>query len=229
MEDLFYLEHCFSTNDELTSLLLYPESNYISAYTFNQTKGRGQYGNSWDSDEGKNLAYSLAVNCAAVKVSDFLFNYYTAACVRDFLANLTDKNVKIKWPNDLLLEGKKFAGILIQARPQKNYMVVGIGLNVSGDVRSFPVELRDTATTLALPLEKKECLLTQFLAELIDWLNVPEGAILSYLRQHDYLLGKDVITPDGKGKACGISERGLLIVERGGVRSQHQAGEVQLA
>lgn len=132
MEDLFYLEHCSSTNDELASLLLYPESNYISAYTFNQTKGRGQYGNSWDSDAGKNLAYSLAVNCAAVKVSDFLFNYYTAVCVRDFLANLTDKNVKIKWPNDIIIQNKKVCGILLEKRKFNNqsYFVIGTGINI---------------------------------------------------------------------------------------------------
>ncbi|WP_312074820.1 biotin--[acetyl-CoA-carboxylase] ligase [Chryseobacterium sp.] len=132
MDDLFYLEHCSSTNDELSSVLLYPESDFVAVYTFNQTKGRGQYGNSWNSAAGKNLAYSLAVKCTSVKVSDFLFNYYTAVLVHDFLANLTDKKVKIKWPNDIILHNKKVCGILLEKKKFNNqlYFVIGIGVNV---------------------------------------------------------------------------------------------------
>ena len=132
MDDLFYLGHCSSTNDELASFLLYPESNFVAVYTFNQTKGRGQYGNTWNSAAGKNLAYSSAVKCLPVKVSDFLFNYYTAVLVHDFLANLTDKLVKIKWPNDIIIQNKKVCGILIEKKKFNNqlYFVIGVGINV---------------------------------------------------------------------------------------------------
>lgn len=132
MDDLFYLGHCSSTNDELASFLLYPKSDYVAVYTFNQTKGRGQYGNTWNSAAGKNLAYSLAVKCASIKVSNFLFNYYTAVLVRDFLANLTDKSVKIKWPNDIIIQNKKVCGILIEKKKFNNqfYFVIGVGINV---------------------------------------------------------------------------------------------------
>lgn len=132
MEGLIYLDHCSSTNDEAASFLLYPDSNFFALHTFNQTKGRGQYGNSWESVAGKNLAYSLAVKCAPVKVSDFLFNYCTAVLVRDFLANLTSNQVKIKWPNDIILNRKKVCGILLEKKKINGteYYIVGIGINI---------------------------------------------------------------------------------------------------
>lgn len=132
MDGLFYLKQCSSTNDELASFLLYPESNFIAVHTFDQTGGRGQYGNSWNVTANKNLAYSLAIQCSSVKVSDFLFNYYTAVLVRDFLAKLTDAEVKIKWPNDIIIQNKKVCGILIEKKKfnQQQYFVLGIGINV---------------------------------------------------------------------------------------------------
>ncbi|MEG0760311.1 MAG: biotin--[acetyl-CoA-carboxylase] ligase [Chryseobacterium sp.] len=132
MEDLFYLDHCSSTNDEVVSFLLYPNSNFIAAHTFNQTKGRGQYGNLWKSVPDKNLAYSLAIKCESVKVSHFLFNYYTAVLVKKFIANLTDKSVKIKWPNDIIVQNKKVCGILLKKKKIKGnqYFIIGIGINI---------------------------------------------------------------------------------------------------
>lgn len=132
MDDLIYLDHCSSTNDEVASFLLYPDSNFIAVHTFNQTKGRGQYGNLWESVAGKNLAYSLAVDCESVKVSHFLFNYYTAVLVREFIAKLTDQAVKIKWPNDIILHNKKVSGILLEKKKinKNQYFIIGIGINV---------------------------------------------------------------------------------------------------
>ncbi|WP_333596621.1 biotin--[acetyl-CoA-carboxylase] ligase [Chryseobacterium flavum] len=132
MSQLFYLKECSSTNDEISKFLLYENSDFIGLHTFNQTKGRGQYGNIWTQTAGKNLAYTLAVNTQNILCSDFIFNYYTAIIVRDFLAKLADHDVKIKWPNDIILKGKKIVGILIEKRKinQNNYFIIGAGINV---------------------------------------------------------------------------------------------------
>ncbi|WP_312991560.1 biotin--[acetyl-CoA-carboxylase] ligase [Chryseobacterium flavum] len=132
MSQLFYLKECSSTNDEISKFLLYENSDFIGLHTFNQTKGRGQYGNIWTQTAGKNLAYTLAVNTQNILCSDFIFNYYTAIIVRDFLAKLADLDVKIKWPNDIILKGKKIVGILIEKRKinQNNYFIIGAGINV---------------------------------------------------------------------------------------------------
>lgn len=132
MSQLFYLKECSSTNDEISKFLLYKNSDFTALHTFNQTKGRGQYGNIWSSSAEKNLAYTLAVNVKNTKLSDFMFNYYTANVIRDFLANLTENTVKIKWPNDIILKNKKIVGILIEKKKinQNNYFIIGAGFNI---------------------------------------------------------------------------------------------------
>ncbi|ASK31475.1 biotin--[acetyl-CoA-carboxylase] ligase [Chryseobacterium sp. T16E-39] len=132
MPQLFYLKECSSTNDEISKFLLYENSDFIAVHTFNQTKGRGQYGNTWASTAEKNLAYTLAVNTDHFTISDFMFNYYTAIIIRDFLANMTECDVKIKWPNDIILKNKKIVGILIEKKKinQKNYFIIGAGTNI---------------------------------------------------------------------------------------------------
>ncbi|MEG1026879.1 MAG: biotin--[acetyl-CoA-carboxylase] ligase, partial [Flavobacterium sp.] len=102
MSELFYRNACSSTNDEITEVLLYPQSNFVGLYTFNQIKGRGQYGNSWASAAEQNLAYTLAIKTSCINHSHFMFNYYTAIAIQNYLANLTEKIVKIKWPNDII-------------------------------------------------------------------------------------------------------------------------------
>jgi len=130
MSQLFHLENCFSTNDEIITLL--NEDEPTAVFTFNQTKGRGQYGNIWKVIPNQNLAYSLAFKTSKINVSDTFLNYYTAIIVQDFLANLTNADVKIKWPNDIILNSKKVCGILIEKKKINNeeYYILGIGINL---------------------------------------------------------------------------------------------------
>lgn len=130
MNSLIYFNNCASTQDELIDFLNqhYLSEDFLAIYTFNQTKGRGQYGNSWENLPEENLAYSFALKTKNINVSDTCFNFYTAILVRDFIANLTKTEVKIKWPNDLILKNKKICGMLFEK--SKNYFVVGIGINI---------------------------------------------------------------------------------------------------
>lgn len=132
MSELFFLKECSSTNDEISQVLLYPHLNFVGLYTFNQTKGRGQYGNSWISNADQNLAYTIAIKTKNTLLSDFLFNYYTATAIREFLAIVTDLQVQIKWPNDLILNRKKIAGILLEKKRfnGENYFIIGCGINI---------------------------------------------------------------------------------------------------
>lgn len=130
MNSLIYFNNCASTQDELIDFLNqhYLSEDFLAVYTFNQTKGRGQYGNSWENLPEENLAYSFALKTKNINISDTCFNFYTAILVRDFIANLTKTEVKIKWPNDLILKNKKICGMLFEKN--KNYFVVGIGINI---------------------------------------------------------------------------------------------------
>ncbi|KQT22070.1 biotin--protein ligase [Chryseobacterium sp. Leaf404] len=219
MDDLFYLKQCSSTNDELAPFILYPESNFIAVHTFDQTAGRGQYGNSWKVVANKNLAYSLAVKVTSVKVSDFLFNYYTAVTVRGFIAKLTDKEVKIKWPNDIIVDYKKVCGILIEKRKfnQQQYFVLGIGINVLQE--SFN-EISNAGsllsqTSLFFELEEFAGEFHKFMVS--DLKNMPsEGEILDVFNRN--LFRKDQISVFERN---GTRQNGII-------RSASQSGEIHI-
>lgn len=131
MGPLIYRNQTPSTSDSVLECLD-GHAEGAALYTFHQTRGRGQYGNVWETDPGQNLAFSLALPENQVKISGSLFNFHTALLVRDFLANLTENNVLVKWPNDLIIHRKKVCGILLEKVPYKGnpYYIVGIGLNV---------------------------------------------------------------------------------------------------
>lgn len=120
-----------STNDDVLKHLNTLNSG-LGLYTFNQTNGRGQYGNQWQIAKNQNLAYTLALREDVFPIKDVLINFCTASTVRSFLANLTQNEVFVKWPNDLILHRKKVGGILIEKKKwnSDSYWIIGIGINV---------------------------------------------------------------------------------------------------
>lgn len=195
MNQLFYLKECSSTNDEISRFLLYESSDFISVYTFNQTKGRGQYGNKWSSTAEKNLAFTLAVKTEHFTVSDFIFNYYTAIIIRDFIANLTENIVKIKWPNDIILKNKKIAGILIEKKKinQNYYFIIGAGFNILQE--EFD-EISNAGSLLTLTgkhfnLDEFALNLSSYLVERLKNMPSEEPVITSFNKN---LFRKDVIS-----------------------------------
>lgn len=131
MFPLIYLQNCGSTQDELVNFLANQPVN-TALYTFCQTGGRGQYGNKWESSRNMNLAYSIAVRCDHFQIPDSLFNFRTAIILRNFVANLTQTEVFIKWPNDLIIRNKKVSGMLIEKHKAggAEFYIIGIGLNI---------------------------------------------------------------------------------------------------
>jgi BirA family biotin operon repressor/biotin-[acetyl-CoA-carboxylase] ligase len=100
-----------------------------------QTKGRGQYGNKWDSEAKKNLTFSIILCPKFLKVSEqFLLSQAIALGVATYLRSKTNQNIFIKWPNDVLIENAKVCGMLIESALQGNNIsesIVGIGLNIN--------------------------------------------------------------------------------------------------
>ena len=140
MSSLIYLKISTSTNIDIQNFKLY-ESSFLALYTFNQTKGRGQFNNSWEMNPEENLAFSLMLKSECIKISENLFNFHTATIVRNFIANLTKENVEIKWPNDIILNKKKIAGILIEKKKIDNeeVFIIGVGINIlQTDFTNFP-------------------------------------------------------------------------------------------
>ena len=126
-----FLAQCESTNEEILKFLNDSREVIQAVYTFNQTKGKGQYGNSWECAENLNLAFTLALP-AHLETRDHLFNFRTAMLLADFLAIMTKNAVEIKWPNDIIIKNKKIAGILTEKKTVLGvtYFIIGIGLNI---------------------------------------------------------------------------------------------------
>ena len=153
-----------------------------------------------------------------------------AVAVADCCAQLAPQQaVTIKWPNDVLLGGRKVAGILAEGRPQEGWAVLGIGVNVAVRLADLPPELHDTAATLGLEPAQRDAVLRTLLEALGRALSMPPGDLLDTWRARDALLGQEISWSAGSGTAGGVDGDGRLIVELpAGGRTALDAGEVHL-
>ncbi len=136
-EILFYPELA-STNTELKSLIaLKCLAEYSVVITAEQTKGKGQAGNSWESEKNANLTFSLLLRPSFLEPHlQFYISKIVSLAIVDTLQYYTDEKVSIKWPNDIYINDNKVAGILIENSilgAQLDYSIIGIGLNVNQD------------------------------------------------------------------------------------------------
>jgi BirA family biotin operon repressor/biotin-[acetyl-CoA-carboxylase] ligase len=146
----------------------------------------------------------------------------------------------IKWPNDVWVKGRKLAGILIEARPQDGWAVIGAGLNLAIERDEFPPDLREMATSLSqhgwqAPPEGagREAARAALDAALGRWVEAEQDAILDEWRARDALRGREVSWDEdseegGSGIADGVDDRGRLVVVIAGGRTVLGAGEVHL-
>lgn len=130
----FHIHHykeVSSTNKEALDLIERGISNETVTITDKQTEGRGRTGKSWVSPEG-NFYASLIIN-QEIDVSKLTeLTFVTALAVGNTLLSfISDSNVQHKWPNDILIDGKKISGILLEKRSNSNWLIIGIGINVN--------------------------------------------------------------------------------------------------
>jgi BirA family biotin operon repressor/biotin-[acetyl-CoA-carboxylase] ligase len=213
-----------------------------------QTRGRGRRGHSWLSPAGEGLLFSvlLRVPCAPARIPPIALA--SGLAVRDAVAAASGasavdgrQRIEIKWPNDVLVGGRKLAGVLVEAvtmGSRVEAVVVGIGINVH--TRTFPDEIADIATSVALvssassPPPDRASLLVNVLSALDRDVHVVVGRGLGLLRgrleQVDALRGHRVRSDRGEeGLASGIDDDGHLLVRRDdGTLTHWSAGEVHL-
>jgi BirA family biotin operon repressor/biotin-[acetyl-CoA-carboxylase] ligase len=211
-----------STNERARTLAAAGAPHGTLVTAAEQSAGRGRQGRTWTAAPGAALLMSVVLRppaeglplAAAVAVCEAV----TPECL-------------IKWPNDVLVDGRKLAGILVEGRPQDGWAVLGIGLNVSTREEDFPADLRETATSLAIAAPDgttSEAVLTSLLARLDARLRSPLEEILAEWRRRDALLGRAVRWDGGEGTAAGIDANGSLLVDTGDGRVALRAGEVHL-
>jgi BirA family biotin operon repressor/biotin-[acetyl-CoA-carboxylase] ligase len=204
-----------------------------------QTAGRGRQGRRWSAPAGSSLLASLVLRPATR-----LLPLASAVAVCDAVDAAPGERAaaRIKWPNDVVFEEgedlAKLAGILIEARVQQGWAVLGIGLNVAVELDALPEELAGTAATLGLPAGAIEPLLAAFLAALERRLAEPAEDTLVAWSARDALAGRRIAwgppgEPDARGEGTGIArgidgEGRLLVALDGGGQTALGSGEVHL-
>lgn len=194
-----------------------------------QSAGRGRQGRTWTAPPRTAVLMSLLLR--DIDARQALLPLAAALAVCEACEEGGRVACEVKWPNDVWIDRRKVAGILVEGRPQAGWAVLGIGLNVDIDAHDFPPELRDTATSLliaggARPLEEVLALL---LDALVRWIEAPPDDVLGEWRGRDALEGEPVRWDAGEGIATGVDDSGALVVETAAGRVALAAGEVHLA
>lgn len=183
-----------------------------------QTAGHGRQGRTWTAPAGEGLLMSLVLH-------DWPELLPLTAAVA--VAETAGPDTRIKWPNDILVNDRKVAGILVEGRPQEGWAVLGIGVNVA--VRAFPDELRDIAGSLGGGPADVEPFLARLLERLEVGLAASAEQTLAAWRGRDALYGRAITWTGGEGVAAGVDGEGRLLVERpDGTTTALNAGEVHL-
>lgn len=197
-----------------------------------QTAGRGRRGRQWSAPAGKALLMSAILS--PLRAEHALLPLAVPLAVCEAVESLAPLRCKVKWPNDVWSEGRKLAGVLIEAQPPA-WAVIGTGLNVSIEPDEFPDDLRHPATSVGHGVGTEEAL-DAVCARLGEWVGAGTERVLAEFRERDALRGREIgwvgagdQARDGAGVADGIDERGnLLVVTAAGERLSLGSGEVTL-
>jgi BirA family biotin operon repressor/biotin-[acetyl-CoA-carboxylase] ligase len=212
-----------------------------------QTAGRGRQGRTWTAPPGKALLYSAVLR--PLDERHLLLPLAVPLAVCEAAEDLAPGiECAIKWPNDVWIEGRKLAGVLIEAHMptrsssgdaanQDGWAVIGVGLNLTIARDEFPQGLRDTAISLFGPTggthsarRPPTVLAAMALSDCLDrWVTAPPDEVLAEWRARDALRGREISWDGGSGVADGIEDSGdLVVVAAGGDRVVLGAGEIHL-
>jgi BirA family biotin operon repressor/biotin-[acetyl-CoA-carboxylase] ligase len=218
---------CDSTNERARELAAAGAAGGTIVTADSQEAGRGRQGRSWTAPAGKALLYSAVLR--PLGAGDELLPLAVPLAVAEAIEDLAPLSCAVKWPNDVWIEGRKCAGVLIEARPRDGWAVIGVGLNVSIPEDEFPAELRETAVSIGNGVSVDQAL-AALNRRLAEWVDVDQGRVLEEFGRRDALTGSRIAWEQGEGIARGIDGRGNLVVETSdGARTALGAGEVHLA
>lgn len=240
-KEIHHLRETVSTNITAKQLAAggAPEGTLVVSET--QTGGKGRLGRNWFSPFGEGIYISLILKPAISPAEAPKITLMTAVAMAEALHSGTGLYISIKWPNDILISGKKTAGILTEISTEMDavdYVVIGVGLNVN--IASFPQEIRENATSLLIETGKvhsRSSLMRDFLKWFENYYELFQRAdfepILNRWRQFSQIAGRriSVETIGGMtiGRALDIDRDGFLMVEdNGGQIHRIYSGDITL-
>ena len=166
-KNIIYLNQTSSTNDEVWNHL--KNNNHIVVVTENQKKGRGRRNSNWLSLREKSLTFSLGIQLN--KSNSSLIPLVSSIAIYNAINDICKINIGIKWPNDILCNDKKIAGILIESKLKKSKMIfnIGIGVNVNWDKNDIISSNLPNISSISLEIEEKimrEIILSNFMHQM---------------------------------------------------------------
>ena len=236
-KNLVYVPQCHSTNTlaaELGQKVETPEGTVV--ITDHQTAGRGQRGNTWEAQPGKNLTFSLILKPDFLAAKDqFQLNEAISVGIAHYIASRVVHRVAIKWPNDILVQDKKVCGILIENHLNSESIgcsIVGIGLNINQ--QSFT---ESNAESISMITGKEYQLRDEFEGLLhaleVCYLELKKGKQAELENKYlELLYRKDEIhrfatnNEEFEGIISGVNDEGKLRINVGGVERIFGAKEV---
>lgn len=228
--DIRVFQETTSTNDVMEKLARDGVKEGAVAFAESQTKGRGRLGRKWMSPTGKGLWFSLLLRPDMHPQQTTQLTVATGIALRRAIEMHAGVRSDIKWPNDILLNGRKVAGILTELSAELDhikYVIIGVGIDVNQGAGEFPIELRSVATSLKIETGKawsRAALAVEVLRQLdYDYGRLVAGrfqGIAEEWEQHCTTLGQTVVIRIGdrriRGRAESLSEDGALLL-----RSEH--------
>lgn len=239
---LFFYEETGSTNEDIKQMANEGAPNGTLVIADRQTTGRGRRGRTWISPKGESVYMSLLLRPKCMPNQASVLTLVMALAVTEAMEELAPSKTGIKWPNDIVMNGKKVCGILTEMGLEQttiDYVAIGVGINVNQSF--FDEEIATTATSIALEtgekIERTELIgriLYYFEQEYAEFEKTYEltGLVERY---NQYLLNRErqvkVLDPKGEyeGLALGINSRGELLVKcQNGEIEEIYAGEVSV-
>lgn len=241
-KEVLFFDTIDSTNTKAQELAEkgYPSGTLVVADK--QESGKGRRGRSWVSPSGTGIFMTLMIKPDINPNNASMLTLVAALAVAKAITSVTGEEAMIKWPNDIVVNGKKVCGILTEMNAQFDYInhiVVGIGINVHNE--SFPEEISQMASSLMIEAGGKRFHRAQIIAETMSYFEQYYDTFLktqdlsALVREYDELLvnrNKSVRVLDPKepfdGKAMGITPKGELIVDTWESRKLVSSGEVSV-
>jgi BirA family transcriptional regulator, biotin operon repressor / biotin---[acetyl-CoA-carboxylase] ligase len=241
--DIHLCDSVGSTNDFVMSRASESLMDYLVCVANHQTEGRGRNGRQWQSPANSNIY--MSVGCQLSGVSASSLSGLSLACGVS-IANVVNElgvQPQLKWPNDILVSGKKLAGILIETRIKGSevFVVIGLGLNVDMPDREAQeidqpwTDLRSSIIGLSNELDNNR-LVSQLILAIVSTCNIYQqdgiGSFLEDWSRYDILKGEDVwVHTRGRkdlARVIGVNEDCSLKVEMGGYEKNIYAADVKI-
>lgn len=240
-QNIRFFESLPSTNSIAADLAAQGEGSGLIVVADNQTAGRGRLSRSWASPAGVNIYMSVILRPDMPPKDATILTLLAGVAAASALRERTGVDIRLKWPNDLLVGSKKLGGILTEMRaiPDRiQFAVIGIGINVNYPVASMPADIRTLATSLAdeagTPFSRSG-VLSELIKSLDAWLTIlsTQGKmpIITEWRRLSCTIGKTVSVQQGNMTVSGVAEdvddEGFLLVRQSdGTLCSVYAGDV---